>query len=184
MTKLENSDMNAENLDKWIFIDESGNETMDPTARGYTRYCALVGIIIGEGNQDIVLNHFKGVKGRNNFQSGEMKSDAIADDSHKRTKVISEIFDDKIKELFQIIILVVNKEKLNSPGFLFPPSFIKWTHRKLYGNANEDFHNVHLRPDEVKTKSFMTKLSGYLEKHHPNTLFHHNDIVFINSKHD
>lgn len=176
--------MSGKTFDKWVFIDESGNETMDTAARGYTQYGVLVGIIVNEGNQEDVSNHFKGVKGRNSFQSGEMKSDSISDDFRKRTKVISEIFSEDIRDLFQIIVLVINKEKLDSPGFQFPPSFIKWIHRKLYGSVNEDFHNVHLRPDEVKTRSFMLKLQGYLEKHHPDTLFHRNDILFVDSKND
>lgn len=157
---------------KQVFIDESGDEGLGD---GSSDYYVVLALIVEEEKYSDLLRHFKGVKGRH-FKNIEMKSSVVQNDVVKRKQVISDI----TGKDFELSILVVDKRKLNSPGFHYSPSFIKYLHLQLYQNIISDSYSVHINADNIKSKAFMEEFKTYINKR--KTLFSKWKFSFLDSR--
>lgn len=157
---------------KQVFIDESGDEGLSD---GSSDYYVVLALIIEEEKYCDLLRHFKGVKGRH-FKNIEMKSSVVQNDAVRRKQVISDI----TGKDFELSILVVDKRKLNSPGFHYSPSFIKYLHSQLHHNIISDAYSVQINADNIKSKAFMDEFKTYINK--KKTLFSRWKFNFLDSR--
>ena len=138
----------------------------------------ITGLLIDDDHYEEAKSHFEEVRSQNFQGDAEMKSATVRGNEKRRKKIIEEL----VTTDFTLYILVINKAKLTSTGFQFPKSFVKNLHGRLYVNIMNDFHNVHLRSDRIKSKRFMEEFTRYVEKQHRVSLFKLWDFEFIDSK--
>ena len=166
-----------EAVDKWAFIDESGNDGLNLDKDSVSSHYVITGLLIDDYHYEEAKSHFEEVLARNFQGNAEMKSAKVKDE-RKRRKIIEEL----VTTDFTLYILVIDKAKLTSTGFRFPKSFVKYLHNILYKNIMHDFHNVHLISDRIKRKSFMEEFIQYLGNQYQATLWDIWDFDFIDSK--
>jgi hypothetical protein len=166
------------NKNKIVFIDESGDEGRQKGKS--SDYYIVLALIMDEELYPELLNHFKGVRGRRFNNGSEMKSSTVGHDTERRKEIIRDI----TSVDFELSILMVDKAKLTSPGFWYTPSFIKYLHSRLYQNIRNDYHSVHIKADNIKSKRFMDEFEAYIKKNNPRNLFSDLSFQFIDSKSD
>lgn len=107
-------------MDKYVFVDESGNESMDLDRPGVSRHYIVAAVVVEADQYTTVMEAFEQAR-RDHFQKGEMKSAAIGDNHTRRRRVLDAL----AAAPFGLYILDVDKARLKGQGFRYWKSFIK-----------------------------------------------------------
>jgi hypothetical protein len=71
-------------VDKWAFIDETGNDDLDLEKDSVSSHYIITGLLIDDDHYQEAKSHFEEVRARN-FQGGaEMKSVTVKGDERRR----------------------------------------------------------------------------------------------------
>ena len=76
-----------EAVDKWAFIDESGNDSLDLDKDSVSSHYIITGLLIDDDHYEEAKTHFEEVRARNFQGDAEMKSARVRDE-RKRRKII------------------------------------------------------------------------------------------------
>jgi biotin operon repressor len=151
---------------KVAFVDESGDETMGPG--GSTHY-VLAGITTDGEAEPVLAEAFRNIGAVKLSATKEMKSSWIGGNDGLRREVLQAMVATPCP--FLIYLLVVEKEKLESPGFKYPKSFIKYALHRLVTEMLHDATGLHVSCDNMKGSSFREEFVAYIyEKHPPDLL--------------
>lgn len=157
------------------FADEYGNNSFDFTKQG--THFIVASIIIKEEHKLEIEESLEAIR-KKYFQTGEIKSKKIADNHHRRLKILSEIS----KLNFNIYALVTDKQKLYGEGFKYKESFYKYLNSLLYKELFKAYPKLQLNVDEHGGNDFMRSFKKYVEKNHIRDLFSGSDFEMGNSK--
>lgn len=134
-----------------IYVDESGDTSLEIDKVGVSEYYALTAIVVPSAEAErlaVELNELT--------QGQEIKSSKIR--SKRREGLIK-----KIAQLdFYFHTLVVDKKKINeNTGLSYKKSFIKYFSRNLYERLYRVHNVAHLFADEHGSRAFMTECEKY-----------------------
>jgi len=156
-----------------VFIDEYGTPELDITKPGVTPYFIYTGVVIEEHEllkAKVVHEHIV----KTYFGNTHMKSRNIANDEKghaKRMKILAELSNFN----HYTIALLVDKSKLNTKGFEYKKSFIKFFNNLLSKQFVNKFSEYHLYLDKVGRPEFQLSLEEYMKNNgHARTLFSNN----------
>lgn len=166
--------------EKWIYVDESGNDGMNLEKDQVSSFYVLVAIVINSNNYDEIKNNLEHIKKEMFQKNQEMKSSAVADDFDKRKNILTLLCQND----FSIYTIIVDKRKLTTKGFYYPKSFIKYFCDQLYKNIFKDFRQLNIFCDKIKSGSFMDELKSYLDRKYHEQLFNPWKHQFLDSKQD
>ena len=164
-------------MDKYVFVDESGNENLDFTQPGVSRHYIVVAVLVDADQHTAAMDIFERTR-REHFQTGEMKSSAIGENHGRRNRVLDAL----AAAPFGLYILDVDKSKLTTLGFQFWRSFIKHLHGRLYKDICKDFSAVRIQADRIKKPWFVRELQGYVERINTTPLFNTTSWEYMDSK--
>lgn len=164
-------------MDKYVFVDESGNESLDLGQSGVSNHYIVVAVVVDLEEHAATMEVFERVR-REQFQKTEMKSTLIGENHDRRRRILDAL----AAAPFGLYVLDVDKRDLTSQGFNFWRSFIKNLHGRLYKNICKDFPSVHVQADRIKSPWFVRELQAYVEKINTTPLFNTTLWEFVDSK--
>lgn len=156
------------------FADEFGNNSIDFDKQGSHFIVATI-ICKNEYLEELKIEIDK-IRKKHNFQEGELKSSKVATNYKRRMNVLKDIAKLKIS----IYAVIVDKRKLQGPGFNYKKTFYKFLNNLLYKELFRTFPKLELYVDEHGGNDFMKEFKKYVEKKHPRNLF--SDFYIQNSK--
>jgi hypothetical protein len=148
------------------FIDEFGTNSLDFEKKDISSHFIITCILIKKDKIEDVMTEIEMVR-RNNFQTGEMKSNGVGENHKRRMKILAEL----VKSDFRIFALIVDKRKLMGEGFGYKPSFYKFLFGLIYKDLYKVFAQVDVHMDEHGGEQFMKGFIKYIRKNHPPDLF-------------
>jgi hypothetical protein len=169
MSKNQNSKIVA-------FADEYGNNSFD--FKEQSTHFIVATEICKEGYLPEFETKIDEIRKKHGFQTGEIKSSNIAGHHTRRIRVLEDI----VKLEIAIYAVVIDKRKLNGPGFDFKRSFYKFTNNLLYKELFRTYPDLDLSVDEHGGNDFLIDFKKYIAKQHPRTLFDGADFNVLNSK--
>lgn len=161
-----------------IFVDESGDPSLELVKSGVSDYFVLTAIIIPSENLDELLKEV-GVVIKKYFQTGEMKSSSVGGNTTRREHIIQALSTIPFKHYSYVID---KSEILTDSGLQYKKSFIKFIHRSLYQRLFEAYSNLTVIADEHGTSEFMRGFGKYLSRRLPSELFESSSFKFGDSK--
>jgi len=164
-------------FDRYVFIDESGNDGMLVEGDGTSSHYVLAGIVVAPGDLQGVRQHFYRVKGERFPQAKEMKSEFIGNNNERRRVVLLDL----VHPNYSLYLLVVDKLRLESKGFQYPKSFVKCLVDRLISEVLRDAPNACVRCDDIKNADFMAEFKRYIFRQHPVGLLDSWDFDFVHS---
>jgi|APLak6261690433_1056193.scaffolds.fasta_scaffold08082_1 hypothetical protein len=146
------------------FADEFGNNSFEFETQG--SHFIVASILLKETELQKIENEVENIR-KNNFQTGEIKSNKVATNHTRRIKILNELL-----ELdFSIFAVIIDKRKLYGEGFNYKKSFYKFANNLLYKELFRTFPELQLNVDEHGSNNFMLEFRKYVEKNHQRTLF-------------
>ena len=163
---------------KIAFIDEFGTNSFEFDKPDISTHFIISCILIDKAKFNDIQDNLEIIRKRH-FQTGEMKSNGVGREDKRRLRILNEL----AQLDFQILGLVVDKQKLLGEGFGFKPSFYKFLNSLVYNDLRRVFANVDITIDEQGSEKFMSGFIKYLRNEDPPDLFApFNDVKFENSK--
>lgn len=165
-------------MERIAYIDESGTDGMALDKSGNTQFYVLTAIVLTGDQIRQAEHHFGDVRTKYFRQSPEMRSHLLRNRFDRRQQVLTEL----MRPGFQLYILVVDKRNLKSPGYLYPSSFTKNLHDKLYQELRRDAGGISVVADQLKTNAFMEDFRQYVDRRHSGNLFQPWSFRFVDSR--
>ena len=167
-----------DNFGKIAFFDEFGTNSFDFEKPNISTHFIISCVLVNKKSLKETANKLEIIR-KSHFQTGEIKSSGVGDNDKRRLRILNEI----AQIDFQVLGLVVDKEKLIGEGFGYKPSFYKFLNKLVYNDLRKIFLNVDIIMDETGSEKFMSGFIQYLRKEDPPDLFTpYNEIKFENSK--
>lgn len=161
----------------FAYIDESGNADLETGKGGASEYFIVCAILISEDQKKTLSEEVEKIR-KKYFQSGEMKSSGVGNNSNRRAKILNAICDLD----FKFYALCINKERvLKDSGLQFKTSFLKYTNGKLYNLLFASFLDVHVVADEHGGEEFKASFKRYIEEHYKPDMFYRSQFDLVNS---
>jgi hypothetical protein len=158
------------------FADEFGNNSFDFETQ--SSHFIIASVIVNQDKLELVQSQVEEIR-KKHFQTGEIKSNKIKDNHHRRISILKEL-----KSIdFSIYAVVVDKRKLYGEGFKYKKSFYKYLNGLLYKELFRTFPQLELKVDEHGDNDFMRSFKKYVETNHIRTLFSGSDFN-IRKSHD
>ena len=157
------------------FADEYGNNSFDFTKQG--THFIVASIIIDESEKESIEASLELIR-KKHFQTGEIKSQNVADNHKRRQLILNEI----LKLNFSIYAVVVDKQKLFSEGLKYKKSFYKFLNGILYKELFKAYPKLKLSVDEHGENDFLKSFKTYVNKNHIRDLFSGSEFETTNSK--
>lgn len=167
----------------YIFIDEYGTPSLNTSSEGVTPYFIYVAVCIEsqhiERARDILMSV------RKDFNQGSpLKANRIKNDKkgHLKRLQILRSFSGEFPHV--VHALIVDKEKIKSPGLSYKKVFIKYFNKllaKIYDSPQ--YSEIHIVLDKTGRPEFAEDLRRYMEKHIPqHDLFSNNTFDLKDDK--
>lgn len=162
----------------YVFVDEYGDANLDVRKSGVSSKYIVAALCVRESALDAVRSESEAVRQRN-FQAGEMKSSAIANNEGRRIHVLRAL--SKLDAF--VIAYCANKDALDSgSGLGFKRSFIKYFARQLYERIARCGNDIWVIADQHGGTQFQDELKSYLEGRFETDLFSSTQFHFVDSK--
>lgn len=151
----------------YVFIDEYGTPALNVESVGVESYFIYVGVLIGATHLERARITLQQIRNEYN-QGSPLKANKIPNDDkghNKRLKILSHL-----SNAFPHVVhaLIVRKEKLNSSGFSFKKSFIKYFNGVFAEQYKSPcYSNVHVVLDKTGCPDFQKELEKYMRKYLP-----------------
>jgi hypothetical protein len=156
------------------FADECGNNSFEFETQG-THFIVAAVIFNLQAIED---SRAKIEKIRKKyFQTGEIKSQKVAKNHHRRILILKEILNIE----FSIYSVIVDKRKLYGEGFKFKSPFYKFLNGLVYKELFKTFKDLKLSVDEHGSNDFMRQFKEYVKSRHISTLFSNSEFDFSSS---
>ena len=127
-----------------VFVDESGDPSLDITKEGVSELFVLSAIIVNSKHLEEIEQQTKLIIEKY-CQSGELKSNRIKKTG--RREVIIKSLTAKID--FKLYALVVDKKAIFlDSGLQYKKSFLKFLNGRLYSPLYKSFNELHVKADE------------------------------------
>ena len=161
-----------------VFVDESGDPSLDITKEGVRELFVLSAIIVNSKHLEEIEQQTKLIIEKY-CQSGELKSNRIKKTG--RREVIIKSLTAKID--FKLYALVVDKKAIFlDSGLQYKKSFLKFLNGRLYSPLYKSFNELHVKADEHGRSEFMESFAKYIKTHHSPILFEQSSFQFVSSK--
>jgi len=151
------------------FADEFGNNSFDFASQG--SHFIVASVIVNVIDAEIVNSQLEEIR-KKYFQTGEIKSNKVANNHIRRLKILDSLQDVQ----FSIYAVVVDKQKLFGEGFKYKQSFYKYLNGILYKELYRTFPQLELKVDEHGGNDFMVSFKKYVETNHIRDLFEGSDF--------
>ena len=126
--------------DLHAFVDEYGNTSVIVETPGTSQFFILTAVLVQSSDVAAQRAAAEDLR-RRFFQSGEMKSSAVAGNDARRIKILQDINTLGVRTY----TLVVDKRELDrSSGLAWRGSFFKYLNKRLYERIYRLFENVAL----------------------------------------
>lgn len=159
------------------FIDEFGNNGFDFEKEGVSTTFIVTAIIVDHSKLPEIEGAIEKIR-KIEFQKSEMKSSGVGQNDGKRLRILK-----KLNHVdFHIFSCVVDKKKLNGPGFAFKGSFYKFLHNIVDRELFRTFPNLMIVSDEHGSKEFREGFQKYILGKHQPDLFDQREFRITNSK--
>jgi len=156
---------------EYVYIDESGDPSLDTHKSGVSDYYVVCAILISGDNINACRKQAEDIRKRY-FQNGEIKSSSVGKDSKRRSAILEDICLMPIK----FAAIIVDKNEINKDsGLRFKRSFIKNIHGKLYKYIYKAFSRIEIVADKHGNEKFMNSFKQYIDDKNPN-LFNNTDL--------
>jgi hypothetical protein len=148
---------------KYVYVDESGSPHLaleDQNPKDHYVICA----ISAEGaNHDSYISSAMKLVNKHAGE-GELKSSNIGSASNRRTRILTDIFNEGINAF----CLVVDKSRIwRDSGLRFKPSFYKFLHRMFYNRLRSSSLEISVYADEYGHSDFMNSFDKYISLETP-----------------
>ncbi len=161
-----------------IFVDESGDPSLETHKPGVTNYFVLSAVIVNsidlsvqEKKVEAIIEMF--------FPNGELKSSKIGSKLNRRKRILEAIAGLDFKHYSQVI----DKTKIYSDsGLRYRRSFVKYISRALYENLFIAFTELHVIADQFGKSEFMQGFSDYLQRKLQRGLFENHTFEYALSR--
>lgn len=157
------------------YADEYGNNSFDFTKQG--THFIVASVIINQDEKEYIETEVENIR-KQFFQKGEIKSQKVTDNHHRRLNVLNEL----VKLNFNIYALVVDKQKLYGEGFKYKESFYKYLNGLLYKELYKAYPKLKLYVDEHGGNNFLLSFKKYVQKNHIRDLFEGSEFETGDSK--
>lgn len=163
-----------------VFVDEYGDSNLNVGNPGVSSKYIVAALCVRDHNLDKVRSECEAIRQRN-FQSGEMKSSAIADNDNRRLHILRALSG---LDAF-VIAYCANKGSLNAEsGLGFKRSFIKYFANRLYERIARCGTDISVVADQHGRTQFQDEFKSYLETRFKSDLFSSTQFHFADSKSD
>ena len=169
-----------DNQTTFAYIDESGNTDLDTQKKGASKYFIISAIIVSPDKKEKLTSDVEKLK-KKYFQTGEMKSSGVANNTKRRTKILN-----AVNELdFKFYALAVDKERIKKDsGLQFKRSFMKHLNGKLYSLLFTSYLDIHIIADEHGSEEYKDSFKKYIDKNHKPDMFYKAKFDLVNSKNE
>jgi hypothetical protein len=157
------------------YADEYGNNSFDFTKQG--THFIVASIIINQEEQKTLETELERIR-KKYFQTGEIKSNKVGDNHHRRLQILQEV----TKLNFNIYALVADKQKFYGEGFKYKEVFYKYLNGLLYKELFKAYPKLKLNVDELGGNDFLRSFKKYVQKNHIRDLFSGSEFETENSK--
>lgn len=151
----------------YVFIDEYGTPALNVESSGVEPYFIYVSVLINGTQLENARLTLQKIRDKYN-QGAPLKANKIPNDDkgHNKRLNILKCFSNAFTHV--VHALIVSKEKLNSPGFSFKKSFIKYFNgvfTKQY--KSPCYSEVHVILDKTGRPTFQHELEKYMNEYLP-----------------
>jgi hypothetical protein len=159
--------MPMDEYDRHVFIDESGDPSLETSKDGVTRHYCICAVFAT--NETVADQSQQAEEIRKKyFQTGEMKSSQVGSNLRRRLDVLGAISSLNVG----VYCLVVDKALLNKDsGLKYKKSFIKYTHGWLLRPIFRSFSSVSVTADRHGCQKFMEGFIAYVQHNQVPSLF-------------
>jgi len=167
-----------DNQTTFAYIDESGNTDLDTQKNGASKYFIIVAIVVSPDKKEKLTSDIEKLK-KKYFQTGEIKSSGVGNNTTRRTKILN-----AINELdFKFYALAVDKERISKDsGFQYKRSFLKNLNGKLFSLLFTSYLDIQIIADEHGSEEYKESFKKYIEKNHKPDMFYKAKFDLVNSK--
>lgn len=158
------------------FLDAYGDPGMDLTKNKTTNLFIISAVIVKNENLEKIITQTKHIQ-KAYLKGAELKSSKIGAKFKLRKRILKEIS----KLEIQIVISIIDKEKLNSEGYKYKKSFYKNLHKPIHKIISDSFANLNIVHDQYGNKDFFVEYKKYIHKTYQLNLFDSFNINFQKS---
>jgi len=164
----------------FAYIDEYGNADLEIEKEGASEYFIACAILIPDGGKEALSVGIEEIR-KKFFQTGEIKSSGVGNNTSRRAKILAVI--NKLE--FKFYALCINKERIRKDsGLKFKKSFLKYVNGKLYSVLFTSFLDIHVVADEHGGEDFKNSFKRYIETNHKPDMFYRSKFDLVNSKNE
>lgn len=161
-----------------VFVDEYGDAHLGVGKSGVSSKYIVAALCVRDRALNKVRSECEAVR-QKNFQTGEMKSSAIANNDGRRIHILRAL--SKLDAF--VIAYCANKDALDADsGLSFKRSFIKYFARQLYERVARCGTDIRVVADQHGGTQFQDELKSYLEGKFETDLFASTQFHFVDSK--
>ena len=146
----------------YAFIDEYGQFGWDLGKPDVSSSFIITAIIVKECDLTKYTKGAEEIRQRF-FQTGEIKSSKVANDSNRRKRILSELS----KLPFKIFTIVINKQEyldnVNIQGLQYKRTFYKYMNNIVHRELRLAFDTLTIMADEIGTNDYMASFCRYVE---------------------
>lgn len=161
---------------KCVFIDESGDTSIEIEKSGVSRWYVLVAIIVNSEQ----IRHVEKILqliSKERFGGTEIKSSNVGGNTVRRKKILTDMSNID----FQYYAYIVDKQKIyKDSGLQYKQSFYKYLNGNLYERLFKPITNIQIYADHHGRSDFMSSFQTYFKKRFKlplleSEIFHYSD---------
>jgi hypothetical protein len=144
---------------------------------GVSSHFIVTSVLVDEDQLEFVEQEVERIRKRH-FQSGEIKSSKVGNNTKRRLKILEEI----ALLPFGCYSFIIDKDILFGEGLKFKQSFYKFCNRQLFEDLFKTFPKLKLVADEHGSSEYMESFKKYVAQRCIPNLFNQSEFGFANSK--
>lgn len=161
-----------------IFIDESGDTSIQIQKQGVSNRYILVAVIVGESSVKAVETAARKIS-KLNFSGAEIKSSKVGNNINRRRRILSQLSTTD----FKYYAYVVNKSDIyKESGLQYKEPFYKYLNGNLYERICLPNSINHIHSDMYGRSDFMESFQKYIRKRYETTFFQSVNFDYVDSK--
>lgn len=161
-----------------IFIDESGDTSIEFEKKGVSNYYVLVAVIVDDLSVKSVNAAAERIS-KYRFGGAEIKSSRVGGSLNRRRRILSEL--SVIN--FKYYAYIVNKKDIyKDSGLQYKRSFYKYINGNLYERLFRSNQPIKIHSDKHGRSNFMGSFERYVKNRYKLPLFQSNLFEYVDSK--
>lgn len=161
-----------------VFVDEFGDPHLDASKPGVSATYIVAALCVRDRALSTVVDQVEKIR-RKHFQTGEMKSSAVAMNDGRRIQILRELT--KL-DAFVIAFCARKRQLRRDTGLEFKKSFIKFYAGVLLDRVTRCAGDVHVTMDAHGSIQFRGELKSYLDRRFRYDLFSSPEFQTADSK--